>query len=206
MAFRLILVRHGQSEGNASGVVQGHLDFGLSELGRLQAEATARRLAAESIDRVVASPLLRAHGTAEAIADALGLEVEAERGLLEYDIGVISGLTGPQIRERFPEIAAAFARGERPRFEGEEGRDVFLARIREVLERLRSLGGTSVAVAHGGVVGAACYAALGLDYTRPGMFQAANCSITELVEGRHGGLVLQRHNDTCHLRGLTSLD
>ncbi len=202
--MRLLIVRHGQSEGNASGVIQGHLDFGLSELGWRQAEATAARLAGEKVDRVIASPLKRAWDTAGVIAGALGLEAEARPALTEYNIGAISGLTGPQVRERFPEMMAAYQRGERPRFPGEEGREEFLQRVSTVLHGLRDTGETVVAVAHGGVVGALCYAALGLDYGRPGMFRVANCSITEFARDRTGRVVVQRVNDVCHLGDLLS--
>ncbi len=202
--MRLLIVRHGQSEGNATGVIQGHLDFGLSELGWRQAEATAARLARTKIDRVIASPLKRAWDTAGVIAGALGLEAEARPALTEYNIGAISGLTGPQVRERFPEMMAAYQRGERPRFPGEEGREEFLQRVSTALHSLRDTGETVVAVAHGGVVGALCYAALGLDYGRPGMFRVANCSITEFARGRTGRVVVQRVNDVCHLGDLLS--
>jgi len=196
---RLLLIRHGQSEGNAQGVLQGRLDFGLSELGRIQAVATAERLAAERFDRLVSSPLRRAHETAETLAAATGLAVEPEPGLMEYDLGEVSGLSGAEMRARYPDIAAAYARRERPRFPGEEGRDVFNARVRAAFEALRDSGQDVVAVAHGGVISAICYAILGIDQGRPGLVEVANCSITEIVPDRTGRAVICRHNDTCHL-------
>ena len=197
--MRLILVRHGESEGNARGVLQGHTDFGLSALGEEQARATAERLARESVDRIISSPLRRAAETAAMIAERLGLLVEPEPGLMEYDIGVASGLTGAELRERHPQIMEAYARGERPQFEGEEGRDVFEARLLLVLESLRLREETVVAVAHGGVVSALCASIVGIDGRRPGIFQSANCSITELITDRGGQVVIRQHNDTCHL-------
>jgi broad specificity phosphatase PhoE len=201
---RLILIRHGQSEGNAKGVLQGRLDFGLSELGRIQARATAERLATGRFDRLVTSPLRRAYETAEALAAAAGLPIEPEPGLMEYDLGEVSGLSGAEMRARYPEIAAAYARRERPRFPGEEGRDVFQARVRAAFEALRDSGQDVVAVAHGGVISAICYAILGVDAGRPGLFEVANCSITEIVPDRTGRAVIRRHNDTCHLDGLST--
>ena len=202
--MRLIFVRHGQSEGNASGVVQGRLDFGLSELGCRQAEETARRMKQEPIDRVLASPLRRAAETARFIAEAHGLVVEPEPALLEYDIGAVSGLTGPEIRARHPEVSAAYARGERPRYPGEEGREAFHARVSALLESLgqHRSNDAIVAVAHGGVINAVCAIVLGVDVRRPGLFQVANCSLTELATDRSGRFVLRRHNDACHLDGL----
>lgn len=202
--MRLLLIRHGQSEGNANGVLQGRLDFGLSELGLRQAQLTAERLGGERVDRIVTSPLGRALQTAEIIAAALGLPVEHELGLMEYDIGEVAGLSGAEIRARYPEIAAAYGRRERPRFPGEEGREAFHARVRATLDRLRESDEEMVAVAHGGVVSAICYAVLGLDTRRPGLVEVANCSITEIAPDRLGRPTIRRHNDTCHLDGLTT--
>lgn len=204
--MRLILIRHGQSEGNASGVIQGRLDFGLSPLGHQQAIATAARLSGMRIDRVITSPLARAAETARSIAEPHGIAIEPEPGLLEYDPGPVSGLTGAQIRELHPEIMAAYARGERPRFPGEEGRDIFGRRLAAVIDALQDADQTIVAVAHGGVIGAICSMVLGIEQHRPGIFQVANCSLTELHSDRGGRLVLHRHNDTCHLEGLVTLN
>jgi broad specificity phosphatase PhoE len=199
---RLILVRHGQSEGNASGVIQGRLDFGLSPLGEAQARATAERLAKERVDRMITSPLARAADTARLIAEPHGLVVEPEPALLEYDVGIVSGLTGAQIRERYPEVLTAHARGERPKYPGEEGREGFIVRVTAFLETLRHSNETTIAVAHGGVISAACSLVLGIDAFRPGVFHSWNCSITELTTDRAGRFVIQRQNDTCHLEGL----
>jgi alpha-ribazole phosphatase/probable phosphoglycerate mutase len=70
---------------------------------------------------VIASPLKRALNTAFVIAAPHRLEVEPVPALMEYNLGEVSGLTGAEIRERFPEIGQAYARGVRPAFPGEEG-------------------------------------------------------------------------------------
>jgi broad specificity phosphatase PhoE len=205
--MKLFLIRHGESEGNAAGFVQGHLDFGLTSLGRAQAHATAERLRDLKVDRLVSSPLSRAFQTASIIAGALGQSVESEPGLMEYDMGAASGLTGPQIREKFPEMMAQWQKGIRPTFPGEEGRDEFHARVEAVITRFAATKETIVAVAHGGVVSAVCYQVLGMDRARRGAFETANCSITEVGLDRAGHLVLLSQNDTCHLDGvLTTVD
>lgn len=205
--MRLILIRHGESEGNAAGVLQGRLDYGLSERGARQARLTAERLASHGADRVLSSPLRRASTTAALIAEAMQLELALEEDLAEYDIGAGAGLTGPELREKFPELLEARARGERFLYPGEEGRDVFHARLERALERLRQLEGTTVAVAHGGVIGALCHLVVGLDLRRPGAFMVGNCSLTEITQDRSGRLVIARHNDMCHLEGIeTTLD
>lgn len=200
--MRLILVRHGESEGNAAGVLQGRLDYGLSRLGHRQAELTAERLAAMHLDRVSSSPLLRAAATAAQIATASGLDVELDHRLAEYDIGEAAGLTPAELRAKFTGIAEARTTGRRFMFPGEEGRDVFQARLRDALDFFQKLEGTTVAVAHGGVISALCQMVVGLDLNRPGIFQVGNCSLTEMVSDRAGRLALTRQNDTCHLAGL----
>lgn len=125
---------------------------------------------------------------------------------MEYDVGSISGMKPAEIRERYPEISAAYARGERPAFPGEEGRDVFHKRLNGLLDIVRERDETVVAVAHGGVVSAFCYIVLGMDLARRGKFQVANCSITEIAKDRAGRLVVRRQNDVCHLATVTAFD
>lgn len=205
--MRLILVRHGESLGNAAGVLQGRLDYGLSERGLQQAKLTAERMKALGATRVLSSPLARASATAGLIAESAAVELEFEPDLAEYDIGEGAGLTASELRERFPEMVAARQQGERFLFPGEEGRDVFHARLATALGRFRTLDGTTVAVAHGGVISAICHLVVGMDLNRPGAFQVGNCSLTEIGEDRGGRLVLVRHNDMCHLEGLeTTVD
>jgi broad specificity phosphatase PhoE len=202
---RIIFVRHGESLGNAAGVLQGRLDYGLSDLGVRQAAATAERLAGSGAARVISSPLLRALATAEALAARLGLEVEPEPDLAEYDIGEGAGLTAVELRAKFPEMAVARTAGQRFLFPGEEGRHNFQARLVRIVERLRGFEGTTIAVAHGGVISAVCHMVVGLDLDRPGVFQVGNCSLTEVTQDRGGRLVLSRHNDVCHLDGIATM-
>jgi len=203
--MHLILIRHGESEGNAAGVLQGRLDYGLSALGARQAFLTAEKLAEMSLERLVSSPLTRASATAAYIAQRLNLELSLDENIAEYDLGEASGLTGPELRERFPEVLAMRGKGQRFVFPGEEGRDVFHARLRSFLESVQEKPGVTAAVAHGGVISAICHMVVGLDLQRPGSFQVGNCSITEVVKDRAGRLVLQRHNDVCHLEGVETM-
>jgi broad specificity phosphatase PhoE len=73
---RLILVRHCESEANAAGALQGYGDAPLTALGRRQALAVARRVAALELERpcLASSPMRRALSTAQAIRDAIAVE------------------------------------------------------------------------------------------------------------------------------------
>jgi broad specificity phosphatase PhoE len=81
----LLLVRHGQTDANARGLLQGHVDLPLSELGRQQAAALASVVPVGA--RIVASPLRRARETAE----ALGGDVEVDDRWIELDYGEFDG-------------------------------------------------------------------------------------------------------------------
>lgn len=136
----LLLVRHGQTPWNVAGIWQGHADVPLTEAGRAQARDLAAALAAESPrpwTRVVSSDLVRAHTTAQAIAEALGLGIEVDPRLRERDVGDWSGATRAEIEARDPETLAAFdARDEAVRLGGGEST---LDVRRRALDFLRSL-------------------------------------------------------------------
>lgn len=83
----IVLVRHGQQEMNRSDPLQPKSgNSPLSELGRVQAQAVAEELSAETVDAIYSSDLLRAHMTATAVAERLGLEVSVDPALRELGI------------------------------------------------------------------------------------------------------------------------
>lgn len=144
----LLLVRHGQSEWNASGRWQGQADPPLSDLGRRQAVMAADRVG--TVDLIVASDLGRAVHTAQIIAEAIGVgPVILEPALRERDAGEWSGLTRDEIEQRWP---GYLAEGRRP--PGFEAEESVLARTHDALVRLEALyeGAEIVVVTHGGVV------------------------------------------------------
>ena len=103
---RLTLLRHGRTEWNARGLLQGSTDIQLDEIGRDQARAAAERLAAsgERWDAVVSSPLVRARETAELVAGRLALPLGP--GYPEWSeqaFGVAEGLTDDEIERRWPD-------------------------------------------------------------------------------------------------------
>jgi broad specificity phosphatase PhoE len=92
----LLLVRHGETDWNAEGRLQGHSDRPLNDHGRQQAKALADRLAGESIDAIYASDLARAKETAEIVGERLGLPVVIDADLREKNWGNWEGLTGDE--------------------------------------------------------------------------------------------------------------
>jgi broad specificity phosphatase PhoE len=92
----LLLVRHGETDWNAEGRLQGHSDRPLNDHGRRQAKDLADRLAGESIDAIYASDLARAKETAEIVGQRLGLPVVVDADLREKNWGNWEGLTGDE--------------------------------------------------------------------------------------------------------------
>ena len=89
----VILVRHGESEGNAAGIIQGWLDTELTSKGQEQARAAGTQLSEMPIQAVYASPLKRANHTGLAIAQRHDLEIITEPDLREQRWGLAEGKT-----------------------------------------------------------------------------------------------------------------
>lgn len=89
---KIFLVRHGQDEDNANGILNGRRDTPLTELGRSQARTVAEKLKDNGIRIIYASPLKRAYETARIIAKEIGVdEVIADEHLMEREFGVLTG-------------------------------------------------------------------------------------------------------------------
>lgn len=205
--MRLILVRHGESVGNAQRRLQGQSDHPLTELGREQSRRLGQRLAKEGVTALYSSPIHRAWQTAEVIGELLGLAPQPLPGVEEYDFGNFSGLTWEEIRAQAPELVE-FVRSRRPeypQYPGEEGREAFRQRVYDALWGLVEAHreGTLAVVTHAGPIIVFVSAVVNRPYVRPVPFRLDNGSLTvvetfEAPEGRR--LVLLALNDTCHLR------
>ena len=102
--MKLILARHGQTEVNRLGNIQGVGPAPLNETGRKQAAKLAHALRADAPFVLYSSPLKRAMETAHAVADRTGADIVPHDGLVEMDVGEFEGLSGPRLRERFPNV------------------------------------------------------------------------------------------------------
>ncbi len=148
MSTEFIIVRHGEP---TSGGVE---DPSLSELGRLQAEATAQQLAAEIVEAVYTSPLQRATQSAAPVGDVLGLDPIVDDRVAEFDSGQVY-YSEKHTADMGPEVAMAkLAAMQSPEFQ-----DRVLAGF-DAIEAANP-DATVAVVCHGGVistiVGAAVY-------------------------------------------------
>jgi 2,3-bisphosphoglycerate-dependent phosphoglycerate mutase len=89
----LLLVRHGETDWNADGRLQGHTDRPLSDYGRQQAQQLAEELEGAEIAAIYSSDLARARETAEIVGERLALPVGLDPDLREKDWGTWEGLT-----------------------------------------------------------------------------------------------------------------
>lgn len=204
----LVLVRHGQSTANASGVWQGQMEFSLSEEGRYQARLVGRALAGEGLDAVYSSPLQRAFQTAEAIVREAGLSKPAipVRGLIERAGGILEGKTWAEQERRNPELAKKFLsipEEERWSLVGAETDEEVLARFEAAISEIRERhpeGGRVAVVSHGGAMRAFLRDRFGPGVL-PGAVRAPNASVTRLAWGPNGkGPELLELASTDHLR------
>ncbi|HLB28654.1 MAG TPA: histidine phosphatase family protein [Dehalococcoidia bacterium] len=203
--MRLLLLRHGESIGNAEWRLQGQLDYPLSPQGAAQARRLAEALRVYAPQALYASPVRRALETAQVVGEALGLEIQIAPGVAEYDFGELAGLTREEILERAPELEGLRDRqGRFPPMPGEEGREQFRRRVCDALWGLaQKHPQETVAVAsHAGPIAVFCLEVLGLPYQRPIPLSIDNASITVIEVREAGRALLASLNDTCHLAGL----
>jgi broad specificity phosphatase PhoE len=179
---RLILVRHGESEGNRDRTFTQHADVPLTALGREQARAAADRIGRLFRPaRLVSSPFARARETAAIIAASLGVPVELEPALQEQSFGVFAG-------QPYTALLSDAAYHEGPRWhwrpEGGESLTDVSARVVPAFERIARAraGQDTVVVSHGGVMLAVCAYATG---SWDGLSVAPNGGIL-VVEWRNG--------------------
>jgi probable phosphoglycerate mutase len=211
-ATHLYLVRHGQSAGNAEGRFGGHGVTPLSELGRRQAELTAKALARERIQVIYSSDLLRAVESAEPLAKLLKLDVHSSSDFRERHVGVLEGLTFDESKRRHPsDYYALVNRAVDHVISGGESYRHLLRRITLKLHNiLREHQGQRIAIyTH---TGAICFMTLHLlgaihrGTKNTPWLVTSNCGINRFeIRGRHNVRVIAL-NDTRHLIEVTGND
>ncbi|MDM0043203.1 histidine phosphatase family protein [Variovorax dokdonensis] len=206
---RIIAVRHGETDWNASTRLQGQLDIELNAKGRWQAQRAGRALAREDVGAVYSSDLARAWQTAEAIAAPHGVDIQPDQRLRERAFGEFEGRTFADIERELPDAALLWRRRD-PDFSppgGGENLLVFQARVVEAVAELaaRHPGELVVLVAHGGVMDVLYRAATRQELQAPRTWQLGNTSINRLLWTEQG-LTLVGWADDGHLEGDDALD
>jgi broad specificity phosphatase PhoE len=160
--YNFVFLRHGESIGNAESRWQGQSDYALTERGRAQAQALARRWKSEGVrfDLVIASPLVRARETAQIIASAVDARLELDTILVERHIGEMEGLTAEEVRRRPqpPYVTPYDSIGG----EGEGDWALFLRAGQALQALLRRPPGSYLIVSHGGLLNQLMNAIVGI--------------------------------------------
>jgi broad specificity phosphatase PhoE len=183
MDVTIHLVRHGETDWNVEGRLQGWTDIPLNANGIEQAHAAATVLAARPIGSVISSDLSRARDTAAMIAAATGVELVIDSALRERNYGVAEGLLSAELDAKLD--GGLDARWADPDFAfegGESRRDAYL-RLEAFLTEL--LGSPPpqeiVVVSHGGALRVARGFLEGLPVERLPRWNFANAEITTVV-------------------------
>lgn len=196
----IVLCRHAETTANAEHVLQGRLDFPLTDRGARQALALVPRLCGLDWDVIVRSPSERVLRTLQPALDAGLPEPQVIADLDEIDLGEAAGLSFAEfLRTHGPSIdEQAYARGEYRFPAGESRRDLF-ERAEQAWRSIEELGGERVLVAsHGGLLSQLLAVVLGLDNDGRVRFRLNNAALSKLVWFR-GQPFLSRFNDEEHL-------
>jgi len=197
----LILVRHGETEWNVAGRIQGHSDSRLTARGAEQGRRAAERLAGLDISTVYASDLGRARETGEIIAAPHGLAVKTVQGLRERCYGAFEGRTAEEIRGETPDVFERWL-GDRQGLAPPEGetQHELSERVMGALGEIAGAhpGETVVVATHGGPIKSAVFAVLEIPIESWDRAWVSNGSVT-ILKGDQGELKVACFNDTSHL-------
>jgi probable phosphoglycerate mutase len=197
----LFLIRHGETEWNREGRMQGHGDSPLTEQGRAQARAIGLRLAELQPQVLVCSDLGRARATAALVAEHLGLAVEIHPGLRERNLGIFEGLTLAEAEARHPEAYRQW-RAHDPAFviPGGESVDQRTARVAAAcLALVQTHAGKRIAaITHGGCLDSMIRHVLHIPPTVPRAYKLANAAFNHFRFTQNRWLLLT-WGDTRHV-------
>ena len=198
----LYIVRHGETEWNAEGKMQGQTDIALSDKGRDQARAVAHRLRDCTFDAAYSSDLRRTRETAEVILGDSRASLQAIPLLREYRKGVFEGLTVHERARQLPDEHRASLVNDldfAPSGGGESTREcnARLAKFAEILLE-RHMDDRVLVVGHGGSLRCLLVALMDLPLEANWKFVMHNCALS-VVYTYPDNAVLHLYNDTGHL-------
>ena len=174
-------IRHGESEGNHAGILQGRQDYPLSEKGRRQARKAGSWFKGKNIEIILSSPLLRVSQTADIVARQLGLPgFRIDENLTELDTGLFTGMTVREVRDRYPGEWEIFLRESWEGVPRAERINELLSRAEKhwenVLNLFQSGKRNILSVTHSGIMQWLIKASLGHKTWMP-LFTMGNCGI-----------------------------
>ena len=202
---RLYIVRHGQTEWNAQGRIQGHTDVDLSDYGRQQAQAVAQRLSGVTFDAAYTSDLSRSKETAQIIVGQRTMSLHSTSRLREFHKGVFEGLTVHEYKRRYPDLYQASLVNDLD-FAPTGGETIrqtslrmagFIADLKE-----QHQDETVLVVGHGGSLRSVVVAIMDLPLEANWKLAMGNCSLS-VFDIYPDNAVMLLYNDTSHLNGVS---
>ena len=161
--MEILVTRHGQTEWNALGKLQGQTDIELNDIGRKQAKETGKLIKDENIDLIITSPLKRAVETAKIINANFKVNIVEDDRLMERKYGKSEGLTKDErkkLKETNPEVNDIWNYNKNIDFNDIETMNDFCNRIYKFLDDIvqKYRDKKILLVTHGGVsVPIKCY-------------------------------------------------
>ena len=161
--YLITLLRHGESEGNLLGVLQGQSDYPLTAVGVEQAQRLASYWKSEDtkFDLIVSSPLLRASQTAETIANCLKVPIEYDPDWKERNFGRLQGANLRELDMQVPPVDF-FHPYEPIGGNGESQVDLYTRASLALQKIIRQPAGSFLVVSHGGILNKALYVIMGI--------------------------------------------
>lgn len=196
MAKTITLIRHAETNANATRTWQGSADSGISDNGLDQIDRLAKRVARWTPDAVYASDLPRTMATSEALGGGIPTP-----GFREFAVGRWEGLTSTEIAERYPDEWQAFLRWDDIAPGGGEQLSAFSERVNRALDSVADDlddGGHAVVFTHGGAIWALLGAITGVGGGGP-MIPSHNTGISTVTIHGDGKRSITTFNDATHL-------
>lgn len=200
--MRLHLVRHGETDVNAAGRLQGTTNSILTERGHRQAHDMAVASLAWQPEAIYSSPLKRARDVAERLADYCGLPVVEEQRLSEMDMGDLEGITIQEMRDGWPDLYAGW-REDAARVTMPNGESLYDVQHRAMeafaeLDERHGRDETVVAVTHNFTIRCIVAAVIDLPLSNINHMDLALASLTTVSTGTRGRR-LSNYNAIDHL-------
>ena len=200
--MKLVLVRHGETDWNKLGKFQGHADIELNERGVAQARETATAVVGWQHSAVYSSPLHRTMQAAQEISHLGGMPVVEVPGFMELGLGDLEGVTGEEMRARWPELYDAW-RDDPASVVMPNGESLpqLQERAWNALMELEQAGaddGALIVVSHNFAIRAMVAKILGMpvaNFHRMSLSLSSICVVDIDQRGRR----LMCYNSTCHL-------
>jgi len=203
----ILLIRHGECEGNREGLFRGRTDLPLNDSGKLQAKALAEAVSVFPPARVFSSPLSRATETSQAISERCSVPFEIRHGFNNMALGKWEKRKKSEVEQEYPEEWRLWlSHPERLRISGGETLSDVQRRAFANLNALVNIytGETFAVVSHRAVLKPLLAAALGISEPYFWKIHIDTASFSILTHEQERGFCLVSLNQTSHLEHLIS--